>query len=106
MAQAAANGDAEEADRRSGHAESQIEDTVTETLTTFRRYHQALASRDRWLFNLSAAGAAYCLWLAVAFVDARLLLEIGVIAWAARTARERRLDRGDDGHEHEDWLDY
>jgi hypothetical protein len=62
--------------------------------------------RDRWLFNLSAAGVAYCLWLAIAFVDARLLLEIGVIAWAARIARERRLDRGDDGREHEDWLDY
>jgi hypothetical protein len=79
---------------------------VAETLTTFRRFHQALPARDRWLFNLSAAGAAYCLWLAVAFVDPSLLLEIGVIAWAARVARERRLDRGDDGHEHEDWLDY
>jgi hypothetical protein len=79
---------------------------VAETLTTFRRFHQALPARDRWLFNLSAAGTAYCLWLAVAFVDPSLLLEIGVIAWAARVARERRLDRGDDGHEHEDWLDY
>jgi hypothetical protein len=79
---------------------------VAETLTTFRRFHQALPARDRWLLNLSAAGAAYCLWLAVAFFDPRLLLEIAVIAWAARSARERRLNRGDDGHEHEDWLDY
>src|SRR5215210_7645715 len=79
---------------------------VAETLTTFRRFHQALPARDRWLFNVSAAGAAYCLWLAVAFVDPRLLLEIAVIAWAARSARERRLNRGDDGYEHEDWLDY
>ena len=79
---------------------------MAETLTTFRRYHQALPARDRWLFNLSAGGAAYCLWLTVAFADARLLLEVGVILWAARIARERRLDRGDDGHEHEDWLDY
>jgi hypothetical protein len=91
--------------RRSGHAEEN-RGHVTETLTTFRRYHRALPARDRWLFNLSAAGCAYCLWLSVAFVDPRLLLEIGVILWAARTARERRLNRGDDGHEHEDWIDY
>ena len=80
---------------------------MTETLTTtFRRYHRALPARDRWLFNLSAAGAAYCLWLSVAFFDPRLLLEIGVIWYAAHHARERRLNRGDDGHEHEDWIDY
>ena len=79
---------------------------VTETLDSFRRYHRALPARDRWLFNLSAAGAGYALWLSVAFADARLLLEVGVVVWAARIARERRLDRGDDGHEHEDWLDY
>jgi hypothetical protein len=79
---------------------------VTETLDSFRRYHRALPARDRWLFNLTAAGAGYALWLSVAFADPRLLLEVGVVLWAARIARERRLDRGDDGHEHEDWLDY
>ena len=42
----------------------------------------------------------------VAFFDPRLLLEIGVIWYAAHHARERRLNRGDDGHEHEDWIDY
>lgn len=80
---------------------------MADTLTTFRRYHQALPERDRWLFNLSAAGAGYALWLSVAFVDARLLLEIGVVVWAARIARNRRLGRGDDGHEEPgDWLYY
>jgi hypothetical protein len=79
---------------------------VTETLASFRRYHHSLAARDRWLFNLTAGGVAYCLWLSVAFADPRLLLEVGVLLWAARIARNRRLDRGDDGHEPEDWLDY
>jgi hypothetical protein len=79
---------------------------VTETLDSFRRYHQSLPARDRWLFNLTAGGVAYSLWLSVAFADPRLLLEVGVLLWAARIARNRRLDRGDDGHEPEDWLDY
>jgi hypothetical protein len=47
------------------------------------------------------------MWLSVAFVDPRLLLEIGVIALAARVARNRRLERGDDGREPDgDWLYY
>jgi hypothetical protein len=80
---------------------------VTETLAAFRRYHETLSARDRWLFNLSAAGAAYTLWVSVAFADPRLLLEIGVVAWAARVVRNRRLERGDDGHEEAgDWLYY
>ncbi len=80
---------------------------MTETLASFRRYHEALPARDRWLFNLSAAGAGYVLWLSVAFVDARLLLEVVVVLWAARVARNRRLERGDDGHEEPgDWLYY
>ncbi len=78
---------------------------MTETLATFRRYHDTLPARDRWLFNLSAGGGAYVLWLSVAFADPRLLLEIGVLVWAARVARSRRLDRGDDGHEEAgDWM--
>jgi hypothetical protein len=82
-------------------------DTVTETLASFRRFHEALPARDRWLFNLSAAGAGYALWLSVAFVDPRLLLEIGVVVAAARVARNRRLERGDDGREPDgDWLYY
>jgi hypothetical protein len=84
----------------------EIRAQVTETLATFRRYHRALPARDRWLFNLTAAGCGYALWLTVAFADPRLLLEVGVCLWAAHIARERRLNRGDDGHEHEDWLDY
>lgn len=80
---------------------------MTETLASFRRYHGALPARDRWLFNLSAAGAGYALWLSVAFADARLLLEVAVVLWAARVARNRRLERGDDGHEEGgDWLYY
>jgi hypothetical protein len=80
---------------------------VTETLATIRRRHEALPARDRWLFNLSAAGCAYSLWLSVAFVEPRLLLQIGVVIWAARIARNRRLARGDDGHEEAgDWLYY
>lgn len=80
---------------------------MTETLATFRRYHDALPARDRWLVNLTAAGAGYSLWLSVAFADARLLLEVGVAVWAARIARNRRLARGDDGHEEPgDWLYY
>lgn len=79
---------------------------MTETLASLRRHHQALPARDRWLFNLSAAGVGFCLWLAVAFADVRLLLEVGVLLWAARVARNRRLERGDDGREPEDWLDY
>jgi len=80
---------------------------MTETLASFRRYHEALPARDRWLFNLSAAGAGYVLWLSVAFADARLLLEVGVVLWAARVARNRRLERGDDGREGPgDWLYY
>jgi hypothetical protein len=80
---------------------------VTETLASFRRFHEALPARDRWLFNLSAAGAGYALWLSVAFFDPRLLLEIGVVAVAARVARNRRLERGDDGREPDgDWLYY
>ena len=80
---------------------------VTETLATFRRYHETLSARDRWLFNLSAAGAAHTLWVSLAFADPRLLLEIGVIVWAGRVARNRRLERGDDGHEEAgDWLYY
>ena len=80
---------------------------MTETFATFRRYHEALPARDRWLFNLSAAGGAYSLWLSVAFVDPRLLLEIAVVAGAARVARNRRLNRGDDGREEPgDWLNY
>ena len=80
---------------------------MTETLASFRRYHEALPARDRWLFNLTAAGAGYALWLTVAFADARLLLEVGVVLWAARVARNRRLERGDDGREEAgDWLDY
>jgi len=78
---------------------------VTETLASFRRLHEALPARDRWLFNLSAAGIGYVLWLSVAFFDARLLLEIGVVCAAALMARNRRLDRGDDGREPDpDWL--
>jgi hypothetical protein len=80
---------------------------MSETLASFRRYHEALPARDRWLFNLSAAGAGYVLWLSVAFADARLLLEVGVVLWAARVARNRRLERGDDGREEPgDWLYY
>ena len=80
---------------------------VTETLASFRRFHGALPARDRWLFNLSAAATGYVLWLSVAFVDPRLLLEIGVVYAAARIARNRRLDRGDDGREPDpDWLYY
>ena len=80
---------------------------MSETLASFRRYHEALPARDRWLFNLSAAGAGYVLWLSVAFADARLLLEVGVVLWAARIARNRRLERGDDGREEPgDWLYY
>jgi hypothetical protein len=80
---------------------------VTETLASFRRFHEALPARDRWLFNLSAAGVGYVLWLSVAFFDARLLLEIGVVCAAARIARNRRLARGDDGREPDpDWLYY
>ena len=80
---------------------------MSETLASFRRYHEALPARDRWLFNLSAAGAGYVLWLTVAFADARLLLEVGVVLWAARVARNRRLERGDDGREEPgDWLYY
>jgi hypothetical protein len=79
---------------------------VTETFDSFRRYHRALPARDRWLFNLSAAGVVFSLWLTVAFADLRLVLEIGVVLLAFRIARNRRLDRGDDGREHEDWLDY
>jgi hypothetical protein len=80
---------------------------VTETFASFRRYHEALPARDRWLFNLSAAGAGYALWLSVAFADARLLLEVAAVLWAARVARNRRLARGDDGHEEAgDWLHY
>lgn len=80
---------------------------MTETLASLRRYHGALPARDRWLFNLSAAGAGYALWLSVAFADARLLLEVVALLWAARVARNRRLERGDDGHEEDgDWLYY
>jgi hypothetical protein len=80
---------------------------MTGTLASFRRYYEALPARDRWLFNLSAAGAGYALWLSVAFADARLLLEVVVVLWAARVARNRRLERGDDGHEEPgDWLYY
>lgn len=80
---------------------------MTETLHSIRRFHEALPARDRWLFHLSAAGAGYALWLSVAFAEPRLLLEIGVVAWAAHIARNRRLDRGDDGHEEPgDWLYY
>jgi hypothetical protein len=47
------------------------------------------------------------LWLSVAFFDARLPLEIGVVCAAALVARNRRLDRGDDGREPDpDWLYY
>ena len=84
-----------------------IGESVTETFHSFRRFHEALPARDRWLFNLSAAGAGYALWLSVAFAEPRLLLEIGVVVWAARVARNRRLERGDDGHEEPgDWLYY
>ena len=80
---------------------------VTETLASFRRFHGALPARDRWLFNLSAAAAGYVLWLSVAFFGPRLLLEIGVVFAAARIARNRRLERGDDGREPDpDWLYY
>jgi hypothetical protein len=80
---------------------------VTERLASFRRFHGGLPARDRWLFNLTAAGVGYMLWLSVAFVDARLLLEIGVLYAAARIARNRRLERGDDGREPDgDWLYY
>jgi hypothetical protein len=70
-------------------------------------FSRGASARDRWLFNLTAAGVGYVLWLSVAFFDARLLLEIGVVCAAARIARNRRLDRGDDGREPDpDWLYY
>jgi hypothetical protein len=85
---------------------NEIQGHVTETLASFRRYYQALSARDRWLFNLSVAGVIFSLWLTVALFEPLLLLEVCVVLWAARIARNRRLDRGDDGHEPEDWLDY
>ena len=81
---------------------------MTETLGSFRQFHESLPARDRWLFNLTAAGAGYALWLTVAFADARLLLEVPVVLWAAHHARRRRLERGDDGRgdDPEDWRYY
>jgi hypothetical protein len=93
--------------RRSGHVEPENRGLVTERLASFRHYYEALPARDRWLYNLTAAGTGYALWLSVAFADARLLLEIGVLLCAARIARNRRLERGDDGREPDgDWLYY